>query len=208
MPVKKKVKSKNLKTEVPEEGEKLEETKEANKEQEESEKLDEVTNNPLNDVVSTLHAKMGHLSDQIDDMETQNRELKTNKGAFNILTPVYRIRYDGSFNKAKAQIVDDSIKIGKRKYMITSNPLRMTNKFGYSKLMYFISDETGSTIDFDLLQANKAQFDATTHALWFDKTALQNALSTQKSNPINSIAFLAIGVVLGIFITASGLLGV
>jgi len=203
MPAKKKVESKSSKIEEIEESEKLEETK---KEIDETE--EETEDNPLINVVSTLQNKMRLLSSQIDDMETKNRDSKTNKGAFNILTPVYRIRYDGSFNKAKARIVDDSIKIGKRKYMITANPLRMTNKFGYSKLMYFISDETGSTIDFDLLRANKAQFDATTHALWFDKTALQNALHSQKPNPTNSIAFLAIGIVLGIFITASGLLGV
>lgn len=159
----------------------------------------------LDDKIQELTA---NLLDIESNIESKIVKSKNNKGAFNIRTPVYIIHHDGSFNRARAKITDNSIIVNSKKYMISSNPLRMTNIFGYSKLMYFISDKTGSTIDFSLLFANKAQFDAKTHILWFDKTALQNALQTQKSNPTSSIAFLAVGIIIGIFLAGSGMLGV
>ena len=164
-------------------------------------KIQELTANLL-DIESKLESKLE------SNIESKLVKSKNNKGAFNIRTPVYIIHHDGSFNRARAKITDNSIIVNRKKYMISSNPLRMTNIFGYSKLMYFISDKTGSTIDFSLLFANKAQFDAKTHILWFDKTALQNALQTQKSNPTSSIAFLAVGIIIGIFLAGSGMLGV
>jgi hypothetical protein len=161
-----------------------------------------------NSQIDELNDKIQELTANLSNIESKHVKSKNNKGAFNIRTPVYIIHYDGSFNRARAKITDNSIIVNRKKYMISSNPLRMTNIFGYSKLMYFISDKTGSTIDFSLLFANKAQFDARTHELWFDKTALQNALKIQKTNPTNAIAFIAIGMILGIFVTGSGLLGV
>ena len=175
---------------------------------EETKGIEETREETIKNLENHLNDKINEISAQIEDIKGYNKKVIRNKGSIHIRTPIYRIHYDGSFNRAMAKIEGDSILIYKKKYMITANPLRMTNMFGYSKLMYFVSDKTGSTIDFDLLFANKPQFDATTHALWFDKIALQNALNTQKSNPLATIGFLLVGVLLGILIASTGIIGV
>lgn len=170
-------------------------------------KEEEQKSDSQNSQIDELNDKIQELTANLSNIESKHVKSKNNKGEFNILTTIYVIHHDGSFNRAKGKIVDDSIICKKKKYMITSQPLKMTNRFGFSKLMYFCSEKTGSTIDFSLLFANKAQFDARTHELWFDKIALQNALKIQKTNPANAIAFAAIGIIIGIFLAGSGILG-
>ena len=151
--------------------------------------------------LSTQNEKGAFDHRAIPTEKTKKQRVKTKKdnGYRQIISLAYIIEEDYTFRRLSVRIVSDSLitLFGAKKYMITSQPLTFIGAFGKRKVIYFVSDKTGSTIDFNKLIANKQQFDAVTQARWFDKNAMQTALKLTASNPLQTVIYLIAGIGIG-----------
>ena len=139
-----------------------------------------------------------------DKREKKNqRNMKKDKGSSPpIMSKVYVIKHDYTFERAWATISGDTINLvnAKMRYQITSQPLKY-HSWKTVRTMYFCSDATGTTIDFDKLIESKDQFDARTRRLWFDAKAFQNAFGSLRPDPMQNILYIVCGVALGFVIS-------
>ncbi|MDY6865130.1 MAG: hypothetical protein SVY15_04055 [Halobacteriota archaeon] len=139
-----------------------------------------------------------------DKRERENqRNVKKDKGSSpSIISKVYVIKHDYTFERAWANISGDTINLinGKMRYQITSQPLKFYSRRTV-KTTYFCSDATGTTIDFEKLMQSQDQFDAITRRLWFDKKAFQTAFGSLKPDPMQNILYIVCGVALGFVIS-------
>ena len=120
------------------------------------------------------------------------------KNETNIFQTAFVIREDYTIRKQKMILKGDALKSisGKQEYLIIAPPLRLKKLLGY-RTIFFCSNKTGSTINFDLLFAEKMQFDKKTHTLYLDKRFMQTALELLKPDPIFLIMCIGMGALIG-----------
>jgi len=116
---------------------------------------------------------------------------------------VFIVHEDWTITKTRMYWKGDRLNSLARDYIVDCPPYRLRNKFGVIRVTcFFVSDKTGTTIDFNKLFSQSPQIDYETLNNYFDRRALKAALGIFQRDIMDIVIGGVMGVSVGVMIGA------